>query len=275
MRKIGLSVCSVRSGAQPQLALALLALAAAGCDSGVLEGEEAAVSEATELRPYSTNGLVGTALQQAVLKRAEGIAPWNRPYVFNGVQDCYGYVRQVWNAILFDGSTHGEDYHPKPYNRGRWLGVAGGLPVADAPSSSWVTFSNPSQLLPGDVLSTAQGHFWGGSWHGGIYAGMTAAGHRQWDNTPSGSSGAYNRPLWSGFRYYYRPTHELLAKTAQLAPAPASTFQTLVSRHSGKCLEASSGEPGRRSGSRRATTRLLSAGDRRRPVRAATASSRS
>ncbi len=220
--------------------LALLGLAAATACESVVEGGE--TLEGTEVAPFSTNGVVGTALQQAVLARAEGIAGWNRPYVFNGVQDCYGYVRQVWNAILHDGSPHAEDFYPKPYNSSRWLGVAGGLPVADAPSSSWVTFSSPSQLLPGDALSTAQGHQWGSNWHGGIYAGKTAAGHRQWDNTPSGSSGAYNRPLWSGFRYYYRPTHELLAKSAQLAPAPASTYQWLRSRHSGKCLEVASGE---------------------------------
>ena len=190
-------------------------------------------------KTFSTNGVVGMALQQVVLKRAEGIARQNRPYVFNGVQDCYGYVRQVWNAILTDGSAHTEDFYPKSYNRSRWL-YSGGLPVADAPNSNWVYFSTGSVLLPGDVLSTDRGHRWGSNWHGGIYAGKTSAGHRQWDNSPYSGNGAYNRPLYSGFRYYYKPTHDLLAKSSQPAPTPPSGYKFIISRHSGKCLEASS-----------------------------------
>jgi uncharacterized protein YraI len=147
---------------------------------------------------------------QTVLARAEGIAPHNRPYVFNGVQDCYGYVRQVWNAILFDGSMHSEDFYPNGYNKSRWLGVAGGLPVGDYPSSNWVYFSDPNVLLPGDVLSTHQGHAWGDTWHGGLYAGVSNGEHRIWDNSGSWN-GAYNRPFYWGFHYYYRPTHHMLA----------------------------------------------------------------
>jgi hypothetical protein len=209
------------------------------CSRLVMDGEE---SESTELETFSTKGVVGVALQQAVLERAAGIAPHNRPYIFNGVQDCYGYVRQVWNAILTDGSSHPEDFYPKPYDRTRWLGAPEGLPVADATSSKWAYFSSPSQLVPGDVLATHKGHAWGSSWHGGIYAGKTAAGHRQWDNTTYNGNGAYNRPLYGGFHYYYKPTHELLAKTEQLAPPPAAVFQSIVSRHSGKCLEVESGD---------------------------------
>ncbi len=197
-----------------------------------------------QVSAFSTNGVVGAALQQAVLERAEGIAPHNRPYIFNGVQDCYGYVRQVWNAILADGSAHAEDFWPNGYNRGRWLGVPGGMPVADAPSSTWVYFSSPSELLPGDALATDRGHRWGDNWHGGIYAGKTAAGYRQWDNTTYNGDGAYNRPFWYGFHYYYRPTHDLLAKLGQLAPPPAAVYQSIVSRHSGKCLEVASGDNG-------------------------------
>jgi uncharacterized protein YgiM (DUF1202 family) len=147
---------------------------------------------------------------QTVLARAEGIAPHNRPYVFNGVQDCYGYVRQVWNAILYDGSMHSEDFHPNSYDKSRWLGVSGGLPVADYPSSNWVYFSDPNVLLPGDVLSTHQGHAWGDTWHGGLYAGVSNGQHRIWDNSGS-ANGAYNRPFYWGFHYYYRPTHDMLA----------------------------------------------------------------
>lgn len=220
-----------------------VSLLAAGC--GVTSGDEGAADEVAPLAGKSdTQGVVGAALQQTVLKRAEGIAPHNRPYVYNGVQDCYGYVRQVWNAILYDGAPHTEDFYPKSYNKSRWLGVAGGLPVGDATSSSWVYFSNPSKLLPGDVLATHQGHAWGSNWHGGIYAGKTSAGHRQWDNTTRNGNGAYNRPLYSGFHYYYRRTHDLLAKTEQLAPAPSGDYQAIISHHSGKCLEVEGEDSG-------------------------------
>lgn len=216
-----------------------LALFQAGCVGGAVGGEQDETHD--NFGTFSATRPVGKALQRAVLRRAAGLARQNRPYIFNGVQDCYGYIRQVWNAILHDGSAHPEDFYPKAYNRRRWLSVARGLPVADAPSSKWAYFSSPSQLLPGDVLATHKGHAWGSRWHGGIYAGKTSAGHRQWDNTTYNGNGAFNRPLYRGFHYYYRPTHELLARGGNLAPPPAATYQWIVSRHSGKCLEASSG----------------------------------
>jgi hypothetical protein len=228
------------------LGLALVPLGACGEELPADGGEQAAGAKS-----FSTNGVVGQALQKVVLQRAEGIAPQNRPYVFNGVQDCYGYVRQVWNAVLTDGKPHEEDFYPKAYNRSRWLSAKEGLPVNDAPSSAWVHFASASELVPGDALATDQGHRWGSNWHGGVYAGKTAAGQRQWDNTTdSVGSGAFNRPLWSGFRYYYRPTHELLSGSASQpgpqppsepdatpeGPQPDGAYQPIVARHSGKCL---------------------------------------
>jgi hypothetical protein len=184
----------------------LLAFATLTACTGELGGGE----PSGDGRRAASSGPQGASLQAIVLERAAGIAPQNRPYVYNGVQDCYGFVRQVWNAVLHDGGGHPEDYYPNAYNRARWLGVAGGLPVNDAPSSEWVYFSDPAVLLPGDVLATHQGHAWGNTWHGGIYAGQSGGLHYQWDNTIDSLNGAYKRRLWSGFRYYYRPTHERL-----------------------------------------------------------------
>ena len=196
------------------------ALLVAGCTAEV--GGDATGDR--QVRPFSTNGVTGEGLQQRVLARAAGIAPQNRPYVYNGVQDCYGYVRQVWNAILHDGSAHEEDFYPQSYNRSRWHAVGDGLPVGDAPSAEWVYFSSASELLPGDALATAQGHAWGAYWHGGIYAGMSGGVHYQWDSTiDSVGSGAFKRRLWSGFRYYYRPTHDLLAAEPEPQPPPGMT----------------------------------------------------
>ncbi len=185
------------------LASCLLLASATGCVAETVPDTDFAVVDSDE-------SAVTAIAPQTVLARAEGIAPHNRPYVFNGVQDCYGYVRQVWNAILYDGSKHSEDFYPNSYNKSRWLGVSGGLPVDDYPSSNWVYFSSPDQLLPGDVLSTHQGHTWGDTWHGGLYAGKVNGEHRIWDNSGS-ANGAYNRSFYYGFHYYYRPTHQKLA----------------------------------------------------------------
>jgi len=194
------------------LVITLAMLLASGC-TGSLGGDGAAASGRAATA-------AGDSLSALVLERAAGIAPQNRPYVYNGVQDCYGFVRQVVNPLLIDGTTHPEDYWPNAYNRARWVYAPGGLPSGDAPSADWVYFSDASELLPGDVLATAQGHAWGDNWHGGLFAGWVNGQPRQWDNTvDSVGNGAYQRRLWSGFRYYYRPFHEQLA---QVAPAPAA-----------------------------------------------------
>lgn len=153
------------------------------------------------------SGISGVVLQNMVMARCAGIAPWNRPYRFNGINDCYGYCRQVWNAILADGSPHSEDFYPHAYNPRRWLNLPGGLPVNDYPDPNWVYFSNADVLVKGDLLATAQGHFWGADWHGGIYAGND----HNWDSSHlNGLNGAYKRPLYKGFHYYYRPLHKAL-----------------------------------------------------------------
>ena len=163
------------------------------------------------------SGISGVALQKLVIVRCAGIAPWNRPYRFNGVEDCYGYCRQVWNAILADGKVHRKDFYPHRYNPKRWLKLPGGLPVNDYPDTNWVRFSNPDVLVKGDLLATAQGHFWGPDWHGGIYAGHDM----NWDSSHlNGLNGAYKRPLFKGFHYYYEPLHKALL-TRPLGKSPA------------------------------------------------------
>lgn len=149
----------------------------------------------------------GTKLQAMVLSRCKHIAYWNRPYQYNGIGDCYGYCRQVWNAILVDGKEHAEDYYPNHYDRNRWINFKEGIPVNTFPDTNWVYFSTSKVLMPGDLLATDQGHFWGPDWHGGIYAGDG----QDWDcSRHGGLDGAYERPLFSGFHYYYKPLHELL-----------------------------------------------------------------
>ena len=195
----------------------------------------------------SQPGNYGADLQAKVLARATGIAPQNRPYIFNGVQDCWGYVRQVWNAILSDGTVHSEDYYPNNYDRNRWLGLTGGLLTGDAPNPDWVYYSDRSVLLPGDMLSTDQGHAWGLDWHGGIFAGKDANGsYRDWDCTPYNWStnkndghGADNNPLNSGyFSYYYKPIHDLLAK-----PVTLSTTDIYVSLNGNDSSNGSASTP--------------------------------
>ena len=175
-------------------------------DESVTQPADYAVSKSTAR---------GTRLQEMVLNRCEHIAYWNRPYQYNGIGDCYGYCRQVWNAFLYDGKEHTGDYYPNRYDKRRWINLKGGIPVNTFPDTNWVHFSSLKVLLPGDLLATDQGHFWGPNWHGGIYAGN---GH-DWDcSRHDGLNGAYKRPLFSGFHYYYKPVHELL-----LGKSPART----------------------------------------------------
>jgi len=149
----------------------------------------------------------GTRLQELLMRRCKKIAYWNRPYRFNGIGDCYGYCRQVWNAVLADGKEHAEDYYPNQYDQKRWINLKGGIPVNTHPDTNWIYFSGPEVLVPGDLLATDQGHFWGENWHGGIYAGNG----NNWDcSKHNGLDGAYKRPLFSGFHYYYKPLHDLL-----------------------------------------------------------------
>jgi len=153
----------------------------------------------------------GTRLQAILMRRCENIAYWNRPYEYNGIGDCYGYCRQVWNAVLADGKEHPEDYYPNRYDQKRWLNLKGGIPVNTFPDTNWIHFSSTQALVAGDLLATHQGHRWGENWHGGIYAGND----ENWDcSKHNGLDGAYKRPLFSGFHYYYKPLHDLLTDSS-------------------------------------------------------------
>jgi len=218
-KKLWLNICA--------LCLALTSFAAYGIDAALQ----------SRINNLKNAGKTGVVLQQMVIQRAAGIAPHNRPYVFDGIGDCYGYVRQIWNAILYDGSVHAEDYYPNSYVKSRWIGITGGIPVATAPSSDWALITDRNQLRPGDILSTDQGHAWGKQWHGGIYAGVENGVHKQWDN--AGSGGAYKRDFYSGFKYYFRPLHDLLKANAEPAQYPG-VFK-LVAKHSGKVADVQNG----------------------------------
>lgn len=134
-----------------------------------------------------------SALGKRIMDRAKVVGDEiNRTggYRFDGTNDCYGFMRRVWNPIL-------ESMGKPP------------LPVSDYPSSQWQRI-DWDRLKPGDVLSTAQGHAWGADWHGGIFAGKINGVLYIYDN--SGSKSAQLRPLPNPnfFRYYYTPTHKTL-----------------------------------------------------------------
>ena len=189
----------------PVARLLLLMLGMAACAANGVSGQGTTHSSGDSNVPECIAR--GTKLQAMVLSRCKHIAYWNRPYQYNGIGDCYGYCRQVWNAILVDGKEHAEDYYPNHYDRNRWINFKEGIPVNTFPDTNWVYFSTSKVLMPGDLLATDQGHFWGPDWHGGIYAGDG----QDWDcSRHGGLDGAYERPLFSGFHYYYKPLHELL-----------------------------------------------------------------
>lgn len=114
-------------------------------------------------------------------------------YRFDGFNDCYGFVRRSWNPLL-DARGKAD------------------LPVDDYPSSDWARI-DWNKLVPGDVLSTAQGHHFGADWHGGIFAGMHHGVPYIFDDSGKHSrNGAYIRPLpYPGyFSFFYKPTHRML-----------------------------------------------------------------
>lgn len=111
-------------------------------------------------------------------------------YRFDGKNDCYGFVRRVWDPIL------------KGQGKSK-------LPVNDVGSKNWSRI-DWDKLKPGAVLSTHQGHAWGNKWHGGLYAGKINGVHYIYDN--SGSKSAKLRPLPSPdfFKYVHTPTLKML-----------------------------------------------------------------
>ena len=126
-------------------------------------------------------------------------------YCGDAYNDCYGFVRRVWNPFLA-GMT-------AACRKTAGMGTRTALPVADAPDSLWAKITDPTMLIPGDVLATAQGHAWG-EWHGGLFAGgATSKGfYYYFDDEPSRATSAIKRSTtwWNGFHYYYKPTHYLL-----------------------------------------------------------------
>ena len=87
----------------------------------------------------------------------------------------------------------------------------------------WTAITSLDQLIPGDVLATAQGHRWGRGWHGGMYAGKDSEGNYwQWDCTrDQHGDGAYKRPFNYGFTYYNTVVHQMLKdSTLPTPPTP-------------------------------------------------------
>ncbi len=142
---------------------------------------------------------VNKDLSGRVMQRASSVSlEINRSggYRMDGRNDCYGFVRRTWDPEL------------------KALGQRA-LPVSDYASRDWAPISSWSALVPGDVLSTHQGHMWGPNWHGGLFSGIVGGKPYSFDNSPSNRGGAYPRPAPSGvFRYYYIPTHKLLTGQA-------------------------------------------------------------
>jgi LysM repeat protein len=152
--------------------------------------QEAGQAETSQEAPAAAN----QGLQDQIMGRAKSIGGQINAtggYRFDGHNDCYGFVRRVWDDVL---KGQGE----KP------------LPVNDGPNSPNWSAINWDNLKAGDVLSTAKGHQWGDRWHGGLYAGKINGVHHIYDN--SGSKSAQLRPVpnLNYFSYVYNRTHDKL-----------------------------------------------------------------
>jgi RTX calcium-binding nonapeptide repeat (4 copies) len=117
-------------------------------------------------------------------------------YRFDGVNDCWGFVRRALNPTL------------------KTLGLAE-LPTGDAGTPAgrrdWDRVSDWSKVPVGTPLSTHEGHAWGAQWHGGIFAGVKHGVPYIYDCSGS-RDGAYLRPMPAGlFKYFYTPVARQLA----------------------------------------------------------------
>lgn len=119
-------------------------------------------------------------------------------YRFDGYNDCYGFVRRVWDPIL------------KGLQREA-------LPVNDHGNPDWKRVEDWKELRRGDVLATHQGHKWGKGWHGGLFWGVAPNGapivkdsHPRNAVATPGSNGGVAVRVYTNFAYYYAPTHALL-----------------------------------------------------------------
>ncbi|MBI3925965.1 MAG: transglycosylase SLT domain-containing protein [Armatimonadetes bacterium] len=162
--------------------------------------------QASTAKGATDGGPGDRSLQDQIMERARSIGGdinATGGYRFDGTNDCYGFVRRVWDPVLQE----------KGLSR---------LPVSDGPNSAdWDRINDWGQLKPGDVLATSQGHQWGDRWHGGLYAGTDEQGRHQIYDNSSGQGGAKLRVLPSNdfFTHFYRPTHELLGQGNEPAGA--------------------------------------------------------
>ncbi|HXE73421.1 MAG TPA: transglycosylase SLT domain-containing protein [Candidatus Nitrosotenuis sp.] len=174
------------------------------------EAGDLAAGQAGESQANPAGAGDNRSLQEAVMNRARSEGDKINAtggYRFDGYNDCYGFVRRVWDPILQEQGL-------------------GKLPVNDGPNSpNWERITDWDQLKPGDVLATAQGHQWGDRWHGGLYAGKDEQGRHLIYDASSSTGGAHLRPLPrdSYFTHFYRPTHDLLSQGqgGQEAAGPA------------------------------------------------------
>lgn len=151
--------------------------------------------------PVESTGPVtagGSELGKQVMANAKRIGDEiNRTggYRFDGVNDCWGFVRRVLDPMLKE----------------RGLSA---LPTADANTpagaKNWDRITDWSKIPVGTPLSTHEGHAWGAQWHGGIFAGMKDGVPMIYDN--SGSKSAQLRPLPNPeyFKYFHIPSAEVL-----------------------------------------------------------------
>ena len=193
-RNFGSGSAGYVPGAEP----AALTVAAQG-DGSSSSSSNGATPAATKTANTTSNtssnssGSDNQDLQKRVIAQAYQVAKQINStggYRFDGTNDCYGFVRRVWNPIL-------SNLHDAA------------MPVDDYPDSKWARITDWKQLKPGDALATAQGHHWGGNWHGGLFYGMKGSTPTVFDDTPNprGASIHSNEV----FLYYYVPTHKLLA----------------------------------------------------------------
>jgi LysM repeat protein len=148
--------------------------------------------------PGLAPGSAESGLSSQVMDRATQIGnEINRTggYRFDGVNDCWGFVRRVMDPLLKE----------------RGLPA---LPTADAGTpagqKNWEKITDWSKIPVGTPLSTHQGHAWGAQWHGGIFAGMKNGQPMIYDNSGSGSAQLRPLPRDGYFSYFHKPSAALL-----------------------------------------------------------------
>lgn len=158
---------------------------------------DAASRPALAAAPAASSGSLGRDVMARAWLVAEHIRA-SGGYRADGENGALGFIRRSWDPLL----------------------AALGRPAlepGEPPSARWSAITDWAELRPGDILSTHPGYAPGSAWHGGLFAGVKFGTVWVFDNAPG--LGPKGRPHDGRFRYFFRPTHELLKERAVAASA--------------------------------------------------------